>query len=63
MDERERIEHVKAIKTDFLSFLKGHARVVAPFCTVFLKDATLLEVVDDLVEEVSVDFTMMKMRH
>lgn len=60
MEERERIERVEAIEIDFLSFLKGRAMAVAPFCMFRLKDAALLEVVDDLVEDVSVDFAMME---
>jgi hypothetical protein len=45
---------------DDFNFLNGRARAVAPFFTDFFRDAALLERVEDLVEEVSVDFAMME---
>ena len=60
IEQIERIEHFEAVEIVVLSFLKGHARAVAPFCTVFFKDLALLDTLEDLVEEVSVDFAIME---
>jgi hypothetical protein len=59
VDERERDERDEAVERDCLSFLKGRATAFAPFCTCFLRDAALVEMIEDLVEEVSV--AIMKM--
>ena len=46
------------VERDCLSFLKGRVIAFVPFRTDFLRDAALPEMREDLVEEVSVDFTM-----
>jgi hypothetical protein len=60
MEERECIECVEAVEMEFLSFLNGLAMAFAPFCMDFLRDVALPEMIDNLVELVSVEFTIMQ---
>ena len=57
--ERERIKGIEAVERDFLSFLNGRAMVFAPFRMDFLRDTALPEI-EDFVELVSVEFTIMQ---
>jgi hypothetical protein len=59
VDERECNERDE-VERDCLSFLNGRAAAFAPFCTDFLRDAAFPEMIEDLAEEVSVDFAMGK---
>jgi hypothetical protein len=61
MEEQEHIERVEAVEIDFLSFLNGQAMAFAPFCTDFLRDVALPEI-EDLVELVLIEFTIMQNR-
>ena len=60
MEAREYIERVEAVEIDFLSFLNGRAMAFAPFRTNFLRDAALPEIIEDLVELVSIEFAIMQ---
>jgi hypothetical protein len=60
VEERERFEHIEAVERDFLSFLNGQVMAIAPFHTDFLRDVALLEITEDLVELVSIEFTIMQ---
>ena len=58
VDARECDEHNDELEKDCLSFLNGLAMFFTPFLTDALRDTALLR--EDLVEEFSVDFTMME---
>jgi hypothetical protein len=60
MEEREHIECIEAVEMEFLSFLNGLAMAFAPFCMDFLRDVALPEMIDDLVEFFSIEFTIMR---
>jgi hypothetical protein len=55
----ERAERDVEVETFFLSLLKGRARTFAPFCTFFFREVALPER-DDLTEEATEDFGMVK---
>jgi len=59
VDEQETIKQV--VERDCLSFLNGRVIIFAPFLTVFLIDAALLEILEALVEEVSIELAMLKL--
>ena len=61
VDEREGIERVAdRIETECLSFLNGRVTAFVPFLNVCLRDAALLEIIDDLVDPESADFAIAK---
>ena len=53
----ERAKRDGEVETEALSFLKGRARALPPFCTVFFRDAALPER-EDLVEEAAIDLAI-----
>jgi len=62
VDEREVVERVaEVVEKDCLSFLNGRVIILAPFLTVFLIDAALLEILEALVDEVSIELAMLKL--
>jgi hypothetical protein len=61
VDEREGIERVAdRIESECLSFLNGRVTAFVPFLNVFLSDAALLEIIDDLVDTESADLAIAK---
>jgi hypothetical protein len=61
VDEQEGIERVAdRIETECLSFLNGRVTAFVPFLNVCLRDAALLEIIDDLVDPESADLAIAK---
>ena len=61
VDKREAIEQVaERVENDRLTFLKGRVTAFAVLWMVFLSDAALVEMLDDLVDPVSADFAMVR---
>ena len=61
LDERECIECVNVeVEMACFSFLNGCVTAFVLFLTFFLSKAAVLDSLDDLVEKVSVDFTILE---
>ena len=61
LDEWECIECVNAeVEMACFSFLNGHVTAFVPLLTFFLSEAAVLDSLDDLVEDVSVDVTILE---
>ena len=61
LDERECVERVDVeVEMACFSFLNGCVAAFVPLLTFFLSEAAVLDSLDDLVEEVSVDFAILE---